>query len=118
MDGLHIAAYVTAGVTAAGFLIVAARMFVGTGKLVTVVEGVPAAIDVIKAELKREMSGIREELRTSNENTLRIFEQHTERFGEHSERLAVVEAMLNLDDSAQAKEGPMRRRRGRGGREI
>jgi len=100
MDGLHFAAYVTASVTAGGFLVVAFKLVVAIGRMVSVVEKMP-----------EEMEGIRKELRKSSESSQHLLQNH-------GERIAVVEAMLDLDDTAQAKEGPRLRRRGRGGREV
>lgn len=91
----HAAANVTAIVALLGFLLVSIKLIVAIGKLVSVVEKVPA-----------EMDGIREELRQSSVNSLACLQNH-------GERIAVVEAMLNLDDQHQASHGPrVARRRG------
>ena len=89
-------ATITAAVAILGMLFAVAKLIIAIGKLVSVVEKVPA-----------EMDGIREELRMASANTLLCIQNH-------GERIAVVEAMLNLDDNAQAKAGPrIIRRRGR-----
>ena len=101
MDGLHAAIYLSAAVGLAGFVVLVFKTVVGIGRMVNVVEKMPG-----------EMEGIRAELKKSSENSQLLLQRH-------GEDIAVIKSMLNLHDAAEANEGPrVRRRRGRGGREI
>ena len=103
IDLTHVATNVLAVIALLGFILAMIKLIMATGKLVAVVEKVPGDMTGIREE----MAGIRQELRDASASTLGCLT-------DHGERIAVVEAMLDLDDKAQAAHGPrVARRRGR-----